>query len=90
MGHITLPDSTDEAWITGGRYGLVFADDVNTTGHYTTFPSAEETVLLGLPVMGGKEPDHEVLHEGACALADLIGDVFSQQGDTNSKRWFSF
>ncbi|KAK5073797.1 hypothetical protein LTR64_007065 [Lithohypha guttulata] len=72
LGHITLPESTDEAWIVGGRYGLVFADDVYTSGHYTTFPSKDETVLLGLPVLDGQQPEHEVLHEGACEWEDLI------------------
>lgn len=73
LGHIQLLNSSDEAWIVGGKYGLVYADDVDTYGHYTTFPSKEETVLLGLPTADGRRPDHEVLHEGACTWEDLLG-----------------
>lgn len=57
----------------------MFADDVNTTGHHTTFPSSEQTVLLGLPLQNGRQPEHEVLHEGACTWADLVGDVFGAE-----------
>lgn len=24
--HITLPNSTDDAWVVGGKYGLIFAE----------------------------------------------------------------
>ena len=71
LGHITLPTSSDEAWIVGGRYGLVFADDANTTGHYTTFPGRDDTIILGLPTANGQQPSHQVLHEGACTWGDL-------------------
>ncbi|KAK5086085.1 hypothetical protein LTR70_007320 [Exophiala xenobiotica] len=73
LGHITLLNSTDKVWVVGGKYGLVYADDTDTYGHSTTFPSTDETVLLGLPTADGKQPEHEVLHEGACGWADLIG-----------------
>lgn len=71
--HITLPSSSYEAWVTGGRYGIIYADDVNTTGHHTTFPSGDETVLLGIPTADGKQPEHMVLHEGPCGWEDLVG-----------------
>lgn len=86
LGHITLPSSTDEPWITGGRYGLVFADDVHTSGHFTSFPSKDETVLLGLPTANSKQPEHEVLHEGACNLDDLIGGIDQNPCDECAKQ----
>lgn len=52
---------------------MIFADDVNTTGHDTTFPSQDETVLLGIPFAGGGQPEHVVLHEGCCGWSDLVG-----------------
>ena len=77
LGHIAT--SNGEVWVTGGRYGLVWADDtkaVSPDGHTTTFPSGDETVLLGLPwdtSKGKMQPDHEVLHDGACGFGELSG-----------------
>lgn len=81
LGHISLPYSPDrltnpsitETWITGGRYGLVYADDVYTDGHLTSFSSDQETVLLGLPTAGGRQPEHMVVREGGCRWEDLVG-----------------
>jgi len=45
--HVTLPNSTGEAWITGGKYGLIVAADRDATdGHFTRYPSAEDTIAL--------------------------------------------
>lgn len=51
----------------------MFADDVETTGHITTFPSQDETILVGIPTADRKQPQHTVIHEGACTWNDLIG-----------------
>ena len=67
-------ESSDEAWITGGKYGLIFADDVGTSnGHLTTFPSNDETVLLTFATAGGAVPEHDVLHEGPCGWEETVG-----------------
>ena len=47
LAHVTLPNSTGEAWITGGKYGLIVAADRDATdGHFTRYPSAEDTIAL--------------------------------------------
>lgn len=69
-----MNETAGEAWITGGKYGLIFADDVATTnGHLTTFPGNDETALLTFATGGGAVPEHEVLHEGACGWDETIG-----------------
>ncbi len=66
--------SAGEVWITGGKYGLIFADDVKTSnGHLTTFPGNDETVLLTFATDGGAVPEHDILHEGACGWEDMVG-----------------
>ncbi len=35
-------------------------------GHFTEFPSDEATVLVQVPFVGDKAPEHVVLHEGGC------------------------
>ena len=71
--HITLEDSKDEAWITGGRYGLLFANDDNTTGHTAHFSSHDETVLQLSSMAKGFVPKHKFLHNGQCRWNELIG-----------------
>ena len=45
--HVTLPNSTEEAWITGGKFGLIVAADRDASdGHISRYPSAEDTVAL--------------------------------------------
>ncbi|ORY67801.1 uncharacterized protein BCR38DRAFT_338379 [Pseudomassariella vexata] len=72
--HFTLPNATDEAWIYGGKNGLIFAEDtadVSEWGHGTAFPSDEETVALTMPTVDGVVPEHTVLHNGACGPQEL-------------------
>ncbi|KAK3709680.1 hypothetical protein LTR37_010707 [Vermiconidia calcicola] len=71
-----LPDELNEVWVEGGRYGfLIAADtvDVASHGHITEFPSHERTVIAQFPVKGNKAPEHSVLHEGPCVMADFEG-----------------
>lgn len=69
-----MNSSSGEVWVTGGKYGLIFADDVGTSnGHLTTFPSGDETVLLTFATGMGAVPEHEVLHEGPCGWEELLG-----------------
>ncbi|KAI1340403.1 hypothetical protein F5Y15DRAFT_380578 [Xylariaceae sp. FL0016] len=74
--HLTLPNATDEAWVYGGRYGLIFADDtadVSGWGHRTRYPGSDETIALTVPVQDGKAPAYTVLHDGACDDGELAG-----------------
>ena len=69
LAHITLPNSNQDVWVTGGKDGLIIAADtaaVSREGHFTTYPSTSETVALQIVVEGGKEPAHTVLHAGPC------------------------
>ncbi|GFN13257.1 hypothetical protein AtubIFM55763_001298 [Aspergillus tubingensis] len=73
VAHITLPNSTDDAWIVGGKNGAILALDtaeVSALGHYTTYPTEESTVALEIAL---KEiPGHRVLHSGACGEGELL------------------
>lgn len=74
LAHITLPHGSDEAWINGGKYGLLWAGDtrnVSKSGHSTFYH--EESVTLALMMPGGKEPKHMTVREGACLPEDLLG-----------------
>ncbi|EME46876.1 hypothetical protein DOTSEDRAFT_110508, partial [Dothistroma septosporum NZE10] len=67
--HLTLPNSTQEAWVAGGKYGVIFAADTkdrSTFGHITNYPANEDTVVVQVPLAPGMELNHTVLHEGGC------------------------
>jgi len=71
--HVTLANSSDQAFIFGGANGLIFAADtaaVSAKGHSTNYPSNSETIALQIPT-GGAIPDHNVLHSGPCTPAEL-------------------
>ncbi|KAJ5545024.1 hypothetical protein N7535_006588 [Penicillium sp. DV-2018c] len=75
LAHITLPNSTTEAWIEGGKKGAILAldtTDVSTLGHFTTYPSQEWTTALMIPLGEKGVPDHRVLHEGPCSGEELL------------------
>jgi hypothetical protein len=68
LAHVTIPGSTAEAYITGGKGGFLFAADtaaVSTQGHSTNYPSNSPTIALQIPT-GGTIPQHNVLHSGPC------------------------
>ena len=74
--HISLPNSTTEAWIQGGKYGFILAADtkaVSKSGHITEFPGGDDTVIAQFPITGGELPAHVVLYEGPCGLGSGIG-----------------
>jgi len=83
--HITVNSSSTanssnptpvEAWIPGGRYGLLLAADTaefSAHGHYAEFPGDSPTVLLQSPFAGNKIPEHDVLYERPCEYPELIG-----------------
>lgn len=73
LAHITLPNSTAEAWIPGGKNGAILAldtADVSALGHITKYPSQESTIALQIP-LGQGIPSHRVLHAGACKGEEL-------------------
>jgi len=73
LAHITLPNSTAEAFVTGGANGLIFAADTaarSTFGHSTNYPGNSETRVLQIPT-GGGIPNHNVLHSGPCKNSEL-------------------
>ncbi|KAL9116629.1 MAG: hypothetical protein Q9187_006845 [Circinaria calcarea] len=75
LAHISLPDSAQEAWVRGGKNGLIIAADtaaVSKDGHITEYPSDRETVALQIPTLGGEVPAHRVLHEGACRRDEMM------------------
>ncbi|PWY87271.1 hypothetical protein BO94DRAFT_535385 [Aspergillus sclerotioniger CBS 115572] len=74
VAHITLPNSTDEAWVVGGRNGAILAldtEEVSALGHSTVYPTQESTVALEVPLE--KVPGHRVLHKGACVVGEISG-----------------
>ncbi|KAI9747943.1 MAG: hypothetical protein M1815_003737 [Lichina confinis] len=73
LAHVTLYAGDDEAWFTGGRNGLLFAADtadVSELGHYTNYPSKEETIAITIPTEDGLPPPYEVVNEGPCVGQD--------------------
>ncbi|RAL03992.1 uncharacterized protein BO80DRAFT_400106 [Aspergillus ibericus CBS 121593] len=72
VAHITLPNSTDEAWVIGGRNGAILALDtaeVSTQGHYTVYPTEESTLVWEVPLV--EVPGHRVLYKRACGGAEV-------------------
>ncbi|KAK4460626.1 hypothetical protein QBC42DRAFT_331999 [Cladorrhinum samala] len=51
---------------------VVIAADLKSVstiaGHFTEFPSDEPTILVQVPFVGDKVPEHQVLYEGACVV----------------------
>ena len=78
--HFTLPNSSfgsleSEAWIEGGRYGLVIAADIpskSRLGHFAEFPSDVATVLVQVPTENGEVPEHDILYAGPCGWEEMI------------------
>jgi hypothetical protein len=76
LAHITLPNSTADAWVQGGKYGLIIAADsaeYSTYAHITTYPSDADTVAMQIPFESGYLPIHSVLYEGPCQWSEMVG-----------------
>lgn len=94
LAHLTLPDPTsanktspsnlpgvqNEAWVSGGKYGLILALDVassSSMGHITTYPSASDTVAVQIPLsqtgLQQLMDKKQVVHEGPCTEAEMVG-----------------
>ncbi|KAK3332954.1 hypothetical protein B0T19DRAFT_439755 [Cercophora scortea] len=63
---------TKVAYIMPGttKSSVLIAADLKSistvAGHYTEFPSDEPTILVQIPFVDDKAPEHTVLYEGAC------------------------
>ncbi|KAI0293514.1 hypothetical protein B0F90DRAFT_1398783 [Multifurca ochricompacta] len=75
LAHITLANSSVQAFVPGGKNGVIFAADtadVSLKGHSTNYPSKEETRAIQIPT-GGIIPPHKVLYSSPCKSAQLQG-----------------
>jgi hypothetical protein len=73
VAHITLPHSSDEVFVVGGKHGGILAldtADVSADGHFTVYPTNEVTTALELPFADGKVPPHVSLHDGPCTAEE--------------------
>jgi hypothetical protein len=64
--HVTIPDSSDELWITEQGDQVVIANDIHGIGHDTEYPLNRDTVALQLPFKDAKVPEYRMLHMGSC------------------------
>ncbi|KAF2164859.1 hypothetical protein M409DRAFT_24764 [Zasmidium cellare ATCC 36951] len=73
---LSIPNTTQEAWVTGGKYGLIFAQDTpdkSQYGHLTEYVADEDTIALTVPLAPGQELKHKVLHSGGCTWREVAG-----------------
>lgn len=73
------PPGTNSTIATNVAYAMpgsvtssfLIAADLNSmstvAGHYTEFPSSDQTVLVQVPFLNNEVPAHSVLHDGACS-----------------------
>ncbi|KAI0261179.1 hypothetical protein BC834DRAFT_830699 [Gloeopeniophorella convolvens] len=69
LAHITLANSSVDAFVVGGENGVLIAadtPDVSAQGHSTVYPSGVATHAIQIPTEGGVVPPHNVLYEGPC------------------------
>ena len=64
--HVWLPDKSEEFWMGNGQPTYMIATDMRGVGHYTAYPSDENTLALQIPFVDGKLPEHIILHNGTC------------------------
>ncbi|KAJ9136570.1 hypothetical protein NKR23_g9717 [Pleurostoma richardsiae] len=81
-GYTAIPGSSSPppqsvAYIMPGTAtsSLLIAADMSSTsylmGHYTEFPSDEETILVQVPFAGNEAPEHSVIYEGPCSSSKV-------------------
>lgn len=73
LAHITIPNSQQEVYIEGGKYGLLLAADtadVSQSGHISSTGNEEVTDLM-IPTPNGRLPRHNVLHSNPCTPQEL-------------------
>jgi len=64
--HVWLPDKSEEFWLGKDHPTYMIATDTRGLGHYTAYPSDEDTLALQIPFVDGKLPEHAILHNGTC------------------------
>jgi len=72
----TTASPTTEAWIQGGKYGLLIAGDtadISKHGHITTYSADTGTVEVQIPFKAGEVPKRTVLYPGSCRWIEMIG-----------------
>lgn len=73
---LSVPNTTEEAWVVGGKYGLIFAKDTadkSQFGHLTEYVSDADTIAMTMPLAEGQSLKHTVLHCGACTWEEMAG-----------------
>lgn len=73
---LSIPNTTQEAWVTGGKYGLIYAQDTpdkSKYGHLTEYVADEDTIALTVPLAPHQELKHKVLHSGGCSWREMAG-----------------
>ncbi|CEJ86663.1 hypothetical protein VHEMI04169 [[Torrubiella] hemipterigena] len=76
LAHITLYKGKNEAWVQGGKYGLIIAadtQDVSQHGHRTEYPSGADTIGIQIPISDESSFEYKVLHSGACHECEMTG-----------------
>jgi hypothetical protein len=76
LARISLPNSNSEAWVQGGKYGILIAADtkaVSKDGHITDFPGRDQTVIAQFSFVDGKLPEYKTLYDGPCSFNEMIG-----------------
>ncbi|KAF2235012.1 hypothetical protein EV356DRAFT_514644 [Viridothelium virens] len=65
---ITLPNnSTSTAWVLGGVSGSLILADTTGSGHNTSHPSDESTVIITMPFAGAVIPAHTIVGYDVCS-----------------------
>ncbi|KHN95780.1 uncharacterized protein MAM_06392 [Metarhizium album ARSEF 1941] len=76
LAHISLYKGRDEAWIQGGKYGLLIAADtadLTEHGHLTRYPSAADTVSVTFQIKDRQSFKYSLLHQGPCTQDEMVG-----------------
>lgn len=64
------------AYVSGGEFGLIFADDTKETsrnGHGGHVLGNTEAIALQIPTVDGHVPVHTVMHCGPCHPDEATG-----------------
>ncbi|RYP27930.1 hypothetical protein DL767_007457 [Monosporascus sp. MG133] len=64
LANVTLPEERDDLWIKAGFNGFMIAADNVGDGHFTEYPSDEQSIALQTPFANGVLPAHRVIKIG--------------------------
>ncbi|RYP49258.1 hypothetical protein DL769_011100 [Monosporascus sp. CRB-8-3] len=74
LAHVTLPEEREDLWIKAGFNGFMIAADTVGDGHFTEYPSDEQSVALQIPFANGVLPAHRVTKNGVCEQQAFTSD----------------